>query len=425
MNDSIWVEQQVVNYKKLNKNISVDVLVVGGGICGVLCAYYLKKRNVNVVLVEKNQIGHGITKNTTAVLSSQQQILYKNRVEKVGFNSAKKYYEAHQEAIKEFKKLSENFEFDFEENMSFIYSKRGDDSLKKEYELLKRMGIETLYTSKNYESLGFYNQAQINPFKLIKELCQEIKYYENTEIIDINDNIAYTPNYCIKANKIVICTHFPFFKFKGGFSFKMYQMKSYVVAIKTSKIMRDSYVELKEGGFYFRRYKDMMLIGSNDQKTGCMTETYANIMRLIVKVFPDYKIIKKWSNQDCITLDDMPYIGKYRGKNEYYVATGFNMWGMTSSMISAQIISDLIVNGKSKYAELFDPYRKTYKKQLFSNVKNALKNLLKFNGKRCTHLGCSLTFNKEENVYECPCHGSKFTADGLVIYNPAKKNIKK
>ena len=282
------------------------------------------------------------------------------------------------------------------------------------------------YDLKNniYEALEYKNQAQINPIKLINELSKEIEYYTNTEIINVKNNKAYTNNNnTITFKNIVYCTHFPPFRLKGMFSLKMHQEKSFVVAFKTNDIIKDSYVGLNDNNIYLRYYKDYMLAGANDCYTGCVKKGFNKVISYVKKNFKDYDIITKWINQDCITLDDMPYIGLFTSKPNYYVATGFNMWGMTSAMLSAEIITDYICKRKNIYAYLYNPKRKMYKKELYSNIKNSLKNVFKLSKKRCTHLGSALYYNKEDNTYECPCHGSKFSSDGKLISNPATNDL--
>ena len=123
-----------------------------------------------------------------------------------------------------------------------------------------------------------------------------------------------------------------------------------------------------------------------------------------------------------INLDDLPYIGLIR--KGLYVATGFNMWGMTNSILSAYILTNLITNGKSKYSELFNPNRKMLIKPMLNNLCNSVKNLLCFKTPRCPHLGSKLIYNEKEKIYECPCHGSKFHENGKLINGPSKNNLR-
>ncbi len=126
-----------------------------------------------------------------------------------------------------------------------------------------------------------------------------------------------------------------------------------------------------------------------------------------------------------MTLDSVPYIGQYsKGVSGYFVATGFEKWGMTSAMVSAMILTDLILGKESPYAEVFNPSRSMLKSQLLLNVGESTINLLTPTGKRCPHLGCALKWNESEHSWDCPCHGSRFDAEGGVIDNPATGDLK-
>ena len=121
-----------------------------------------------------------------------------------------------------------------------------------------------------------------------------------------------------------------------------------------------------------------------------------------------------------MTLDSIPYIGKYSKLTpNLYVATGFNKWGMTSSMASAMLLTDMICGRKNEYKEVYSPSRRILHPQLAANMFESLKGLATPTAPRCPHLGCALKYNKEEHSWDCPCHGSRFTEDGELINNPA------
>ena len=110
--------------------------------------------------------------------------------------------------------------------------------------------------------------------------------------------------------------------------------------------------------------------------------------------------------------------------NDLYVATGFNKWGITSSMVSAMLLSDMVVGKKPDWAEVFNPSRSIITPQLAVNAFEATVNLLTPSTKRCPHLGCALKWNSAEHSWDCPCHGSRFSSDGILLENPSTGNIK-
>ena len=149
-------------------------------------------------------------------------------------------------------------------------------------------------------------------------------------------------------------------------------------------------------------------------------------------MYSDYEIIDKWIAEDSISLDKIPYIGKYSNfSKNIYVATGFKKWGMTFSNIAANIITDEILNGNSKYSELFNSTRvkpiknKDEMKNIISETYNSLikPKFSKEEKKCCGHLGCKMEFNETTKEWECPCHGSRFEENGELIDGPSVKDV--
>ena len=127
-----------------------------------------------------------------------------------------------------------------------------------------------------------------------------------------------------------------------------------------------------------------------------------------------------------MTLDDVPYIGQYsKNTPNFYVATGFNKWGMTSSMVSASILTDIILGRKNEFAPVFSPSRSMMRPKLLLNALQAGAGWLTPTAKRCPHLGCALKWNSAEHTWDCPCHGSRFSQDGILLENPANDDLKK
>ena len=140
--------------------------------------------------------------------------------------------------------------------------------------------------------------------------------------------------------------------------------------------------------------------------------------------YPKSRVKYAWAAQDCMTLDGIPYIGQY-GKNtpNLYVATGFNKWGMSSSMLSAMILGDVLLRRHNPYTEVFSPQRSSLHPQLFLNAFHAAANLLTPTRPRCPHMGCALKWNGQERTWDCPCHGSRFEEDGTLLDGPATGNL--
>ena len=98
---------------------------------------------------------------------------------------------------------------------------------------------------------------------------------------------------------------------------------------------------------------------------------------------------------------------------------------MTSAMVAATMLRDMILEKETPYAETFSPSRTILRPQLAINAMEAMTSLLTFTTKRCPHMGCALKWNPQERSWDCPCHGSRFTEAGILIDNPATGNLDK
>lgn len=430
MKETTWSGYIDSNFPKLEKNLNCEVLVIGGGICGILCAYYLKKSGKKVVILEADEICNKKTLKTTATITAIEDLMYYELIRDLGFKNAKLYLEANLFAINEYKKLANEIDFDFEECTSYKYSIDDCKEIELEVEAIKKLGYECSLKDeldlpiKIKKALEFNKQAQMNPLKLINTLIKDLEIYENSRVTKISKNVAYTEEYSVSFNNVIVATGFPFLRFKGMYFMKMYQKKSHVIEVSNDFNFKGNCVGTHYDDYYVRNYKENLLIGSSDIKTGYKGSGFNKINDLINDKFDNKNIKNRWINIDCITLDGLPYIGRYcKGTNNIFVATGFNMWGMTKSMLSAHLILDLIDGNDNKFENLFSPSRRMVKKQLFYNIMNSTKSLLTFEKKRCKHLGCALHYNSVDKTYECRCHGSKYDEKGNIIDTPTQKNM--
>ena len=270
----------------------------------------------------------------------------------------------------------------------------------------------------------FKNQAQFNPLKFISAISENLNIYENTKINEIRGSIALCDNGRIEAEKIIVATHFPFINKHGSYFLKMYQHRSYVIALKNADNIDGMYVDENDTGFSFRNYKDYLLIGGGSHRTGKDGGNWKVLEDFAKKHYPKATIEYRFATQDCMTLDSVPYIGQYsKNTPDFFVATGFNKWGMTTSMVAAKILSDLVTGNENKYASLFNPSRSILHPQLFANTFHSVCNLITPTSPRCPHMGCALKWNKTEHSWDCPCHGSRFSDSGELLDNPATDDL--
>ena len=474
---SVWSESCKFRKREaLNKDIKTDVLVIGAGIAGILTAYMLKQKGRDVVLIDAAEIASGNTKNTTAKITSQHDLIYSKLITEFGEEKARQYAKANELAIKKYKEIIEDkrIECDFEEKPAYVYSLNEVDVLKEEAKVAKNLGIDAEFVQevnlpfKIKGAVKFNNQAQFNPLKFLKGISNELVIYENTRALEIKENLVVTSGGNITANNIVVATHYPIMNAPGYYFMKMHQERSYVLALENTSEIDGMYIDLNKEGYSFRTYNNLLLLGGISHRTGENEEggSYDELRKVAKRLYPKAKEKYYWSAQDCMTIDGIPYIGRYSSETpNIYVATGFNKWGMTSSMVSAMIISDMILEKENDFSEIFSPRRfdlslsinniandliETAKNFIaqkvyipsseIEHIKNGHGGIIEYNGEKvgvyknkegkeffvstkCTHLGCQLSWNADELTWECPCHGSRCDYKGRLIGSPATKDL--
>ncbi|MCI6005027.1 MAG: FAD-dependent oxidoreductase [Blautia sp.] len=430
--NSIWTESvQLPCFESLEGKIKTDVLIIGGGIAGILCAYFLQDQGIDYLLAEGRTICFGTTRNTTAKITSQHGLLYENLLKNVGMEQTKMYLDANQRAVDKFYELCRNIDCDFEEKPAFLYSVNNRKKLENEAEALGKIGFtaDVVKTGElPFETAGalrFEKQAQFHPLKFIAAISRNLRIFEHTFVTEFRGKTAITEKAEIDFQKLIIASHFPINNKHGLYFLKMYQDRSYIIALRNAGKINGMYLDAAKGGLSFRSYKDYLLLGGGSHRTGKSGSGWNQVRNASEKYYPFSEEAFCWAAQDCMTLDGLPYIGPYSANmRDCFVAAGFNKWGMTSSMVAAMILSDHIMEKENPYAKVFSPSRSMIKQQLFINSWEALANLMKKSKKRCPHLGCSLKWNSFEHSWDCPCHGSRFDEDGHMLDNPANGDIK-
>ena len=430
--NSIWTNtSKLPKFDSLKRDIKTDVLIIGGGLAGILCAYILEKQKVNYVLVESDRIFCGVSANTTAKITSQHGFIYDKLITEFGITKAKMYLKANERAISEYRKLAKTIECDFEEKDNFVYSTQSKEKLEKELNALEKIGYAAEYTENLplpisvKGAIKFKNQAQFNPLKFVSKIAEGLNIYEQTAVREYDGRVFLTDYGKIKASKTIVATHFPFINKHGSYFLKMYQHRSYVIALKNAADVKGMYVDEKDDGLSFRNYNGMLLLGGGGHRTGKNGGNWAELSSFAKKHYIGSEEIARWATQDCMTLDSVPYIGQYsKNTPDLYVATGFNKWGITSSMVAARILCDLVLEKENPYTPLFSPSRTILRPQLLLNTVETITNLLTPSKPRCPHLGCALKWNSQEHSWDCPCHGSRFTKEGKLINNPATDDLK-
>lgn len=425
-----------------------DVVVIGAGMAGILTAYFLQKQGKKVLIVEAKTIAYGQTERTTAKITSQHGLKYAELIRNVGEEKAKLYAQANEQAIAQYARLVKELKIDcqFERVDAYLYSTIQEEVLREEAKAAERLGIHAEFTTETelpFEVKGavyFENQAQFSPLEFVKRVSEELNILEHTLVTEIKDNWVITNRGILTADDIVVASHYPIRNAPGFYFLRQHQERSYVLALAGTEPVKNMYYGIDEGGLSFRQAGEYLLLGGSSHRTGhaygkkgkskgICRGAYEHLQHEAEKYYPKARVTTRWSAQDCMPHDGIPFIGKYSMFTPHlYVATGFQKWGMSTSMVAAKLLCDEICGRENPYETLFTPQRfliragsKDFLKDVAISALNLTKGLV--SRKRCTHMGCALSWNPETKSWDCPCHGSRFDEDGKILDNPAKEDL--
>ena len=469
-NKSIWEDVKIkVKKKNMESEITTDILIIGCGITGLTTAYFLKDIDKKVILIDKGKVGSGITSKTTAKISYLQENIYTTLTNNFNIFTAKNYLDSQLDAINLIKSIIEKnkIECDFKKVDSILFTneKINIDKLNKEKELLEKWNIPTKDIISNDILKGFSVSGTytFHPLKylngLVKIINKNIDIYENviaTNILKEKDSYKIeTNNGVIYAKTVVVACHYPFFIIPTMIPLKTYIQREYVNATKINNKYNYTLINVDNNLLSIRYYKDYIIFGSNKHRLTSKIDYKENYdkSRNDFKNLFHKNIEFTWMNQDIMSNDNLPFIGLV--KDNLYISTAYNAWGISNSTIGARLIVDLITNKENKYKELFNPnrinksliidsiigsfhYMKAYPTALLKKNNPTYVEIegIKYGiftdslGKKhkvsliCPHMKCNLVFNREENTWDCPCHGSRFDIDGNIILGPSVKDIK-
>lgn len=475
------------------KNMNYDVLIIGAGLTGLNTAYLLKDSGLKIGIIEGSTIGYGVTGYTTAKITIQHDVFYDYLINSFSLEEARQYLEANEEGLKLIKKIIEenNIQCDYKEQTAYIYATNETElqQIKEELEAYKKLGIDGFYTeevplpNKALGAIGVRNQGQFNPLKYLYSLNNILAnsgscdIYENVRALNIELHSGHidveTEAGTIHANKVVVASHYPFDNSFGLYFLRLYQDKSYVIVAKTKeepfegmyKNIKDPIYSMR---YHFSEKENLLILSGGKHRSGEKEneeDSYEELENFLNTHFDGAEIVSKWSTQDCMTYDKVPYIGLYsKSLDNLYVATGFRKWGMTTSAAAAIILRNKLLNIHDDFSEIFNPSRITptqSAKEFFSSIKSITKSFAKrlapapeellevesgegkivnYNGKKvgvykdkkgdyfcinpvCAHLKCSLSFNEAEKTWDCPCHGSRYDIKGNILEGPTVKPL--
>ena len=470
--NSIWTNIKDSYCNQLDKDMEVDVLIIGGGITGLSTLFELHNSNLKTILVERNLCGHGVTIRSTAKITYLQEQIYMN-IRKSSIEHASEYLKSQIEGVQRLKDIiTENrIDCNLKKMASYIFTNEEKNlpKLESEYDFLTRNQVKAHKTKldevNNILALKVDDTYTFHPLKYINHLKNMMKdsIYENSKVeaIDKKDGYYYSKvnGHIIKSKYVVLATHYPYFLIPFLFPFKTHVETSYVGAKEVKSVKDISAINIDKPCISFRYLQDgkkNYLIYLFQSFSSCNIKSIKDNFDELNK---EYQFDYIWSNKDIITNDYIPYIGRiYKDDDTLLIACGYNTWGFTNGCLAGKILADLILKKDNPYIFLFAPHRRINFNQIIrlpldlgcsikaiikstkGNVNNSKVIYKKMNGKsvaiyrdskgkehivlnKCPHMKCGLVFNEVEMTWDCLCHGSRFTLDGKCIEGPSNYDI--
>jgi glycine/D-amino acid oxidase-like deaminating enzyme/nitrite reductase/ring-hydroxylating ferredoxin subunit len=494
---SFWLETTPeTDYPPLADEVSVDVAVVGAGITGITAAVLLKRAGKTVALLDSKRIVQGASGYTTAKVTSGHGASYAKIRKAFGEDGARTYAEANEAGLARIAQFVEEdgIECEFERRLNYVYaeSEQEVEQLRQEAEVQRRAGLavslvdETPLPFSVHAALRLENQAQFHPRKYLLELAATIPgdgshVFEQSRVHGVKHGEpceVTTEDGVVRAADVVLATHLPILD-RGLFFTKAYPHRSYALAapIGQAPDPQGMYINSGTPTRSIRTLRDgdrvFIQVGGNGHKPGDEEDTparYDQLETFLRRHWPGAGEIRyRWSTQDYMAHDRVPYVGRLRRGSEHILAaTGYSKWGMTNGTAAAMIIADGILGRRNPWSELYDSKRLVRRSGLGSFVKeNAVAGLhlvgdrlgradraavddlkpgegglIRIRGRKtavhrdeqgalhglspvCPHLYCLVAWNPAERSWDCPCHGSRYDGTGRAIQGPTKKDLKR
>ena len=434
---SIWHKSvRLPEFPPLSGDARVHTAVIGGGIAGLLTAHLLRLRGVSVLVLEADRICSGQTGRTTAKITSQHDLIYAELTQRLGQDAAAGYARANEEAVAAYLRMIDEGRIDcgLTRCDAYLYSTTETDVLRQEASAAARLGLPAEFTRETElpfpiaGAVRFQGQARFHPLKFLRAIVEGLDIREHTRVLSVEDDLIHTDRGTVRAEHIVFACHYPFVNVPGWYFARMHQERSYVLALKSPWLPQDVHLGVDGDGLSLREAEGLLLLGGGGHRTGENKEggQYAALRDAARTLLPGCVEVGCWSAQDCVTVDRIPCIGQYaRAQPRWYVATGFAKWGMTSAMVAAQLLSGMIAGDAPDWADVFSPQRPVIAadnmKPLLNEAGHVVRSLARVSpAPRCAHLGCELSWNPDEESWDCPCHGSRFTPEGRLLDGPAQ-----
>jgi glycine/D-amino acid oxidase-like deaminating enzyme/nitrite reductase/ring-hydroxylating ferredoxin subunit len=472
----------------LERDLEVDVVVIGAGIIGLGTALELQRGGASVAVLETRRVGAGVSGNTTAKLSSLHGLVYDDLRSSRGTDAATAYAAANEFGIERVRANAEQLEIDCDlrRKPNYTYTedpgRRGD--LEAEAEAANAAGLPVAVTERTdlpFEvavAIRLDDQAEFHPLKYLLGVASELDcegptVFEQTRATGVGrGRVSTLSGHEVTAERVIVATQLPFLD-RGLFFARCPAQRSYALSARLAGAPPEGmYLSAETPTRSLRALpwndEELVIVGGAGHELGHgdAIESYRDLEAFARRSFDVVSFEHRWSAHDFEPEDGLPYVGRLLPfSDRVLTATGMHKWGLAMGTAAASILADQALGRDNQWAKSFDPWRLPPLRAAPSYVKHNADSGLHFfadrarrGGKaaelgpgegavigdrlrqkavhrdddgvlhavsaRCTHLGCIVDWNAAERTWDCPCHGSRFDALGEVLNGPATGNLK-
>jgi glycine/D-amino acid oxidase-like deaminating enzyme/nitrite reductase/ring-hydroxylating ferredoxin subunit len=489
---SIWMDTEVAREAvRLERDIEADVAIVGSGIAGLSTAFELSERGQKIVILDRGAIATGMTARTTAHLTSIVDDGFDTLINVRGEDAARLFYASHSASIDRIeaiqKRLGISCSFRRMDGLLFPALDGKSSDLDRQLKAAQKLNVKVhdkrglpFRGQEDTRYLSFSDQGAFHPLKYLRGLIEPIRknggqLFAHTAVMRVEENdngvlVEIEGGRRVSARHAVVATNSPMNNVVAIHTKEApYRTYAMAFAIAPSAIPDLLYWDTADPYHYVRLHhgdgdRHYLIVGGADHKTGeaddadVRFEALERWMRSLVPTLGAE--VNRWSGQVLEPIDHSAFIGCNPGNKKVFVVTGDSGQGITHGIVASMLLRDLITEGSSPWASLYEPSRVTAAaaKNFLSENVTAVKNFAEYvapgelsstnalqpgqgaiirEGLRkvaayrdeygalskrsaaCTHVGCHLHWNSLERCWDCPCHGSQFSPLGDVLNAPA------
>jgi glycine/D-amino acid oxidase-like deaminating enzyme/nitrite reductase/ring-hydroxylating ferredoxin subunit len=386
--ESYWIASMPAprRHPPLERDLSIEVVVVGGGIVGLTTALRLAHNGIRVALLEARELARGVSGYTTGKVTAGHRLVYSELRRSHGERAMCLYAQAQLAALAAIaQNVSElGIECDLERVPNYVYAETEEelDALRDEVDAAQAAGLEAELVPAPevpFPALGAVRlpgQAQFHARKYLFGLADAFLargglIFENSRVIELEADdepgLVTTETAAVRARNVVLATHVPITN-RGLFFARAHPRRSYVVAARLrDRLPFDGmWINVGEPTRSLRSTPDgaggrLVLVGGEGHRVGQeddADERYAHLERFLLAYLGDAEVLHRWSTQDAFSVDGLPYVGRVGGETgSVLVATGFGGWGMTNGTVAGMLLADELIGWRELWADLFDAGR--------------------------------------------------------------------